>query len=237
MKTINAFAATWICCLIATTTIADDKAVDPSGTWRWEYEFQGETVKDSLQLNLKEDGKVVGTFKGRNNTVKVKEGKVEGDKLTVAFPVDFQGTELNLTFSGQLNGDDVDGTVIIEANGESREFPWKPKRSVKMEDVVGTWQIRIESSNGTVFEPTMKISNNDDKYESVYTTKQGQELDVSDLRVEENHLMFTVTAEFDGNTLKVDYKGRPYGDNLKGTLGYDYAGTTGEAEFVGTRKR
>ena len=48
--------------------------------------------------------------------------------------------------------------------------------------------------------------------------------------------MFTITAEFNGNSIKVDYKGRPYGDKLSGTLKYDFSGNTGEGEFVAKRK-
>lgn len=57
-----------------------------------------------------------------------------------------------------------------------------------------------------------------------------------DLRVEKNQLMFTVTAEFNGSSMQVDYQGRPYGDKIAGTLKYDIAGNTGDGEFVAKRK-
>ena len=70
----------------------------------------------------------------------------------------------------------------------------------------------------------MKISKDGDKFKSLYTSMQGLELDVKDLRVEKNTLKFTVTAEFDGGSLKVDYRGRPYGDKISGSLDYDFGG-------------
>ena len=42
-------------------------------------------------------------------------------------------------------------------------------------------------------------------------------------------------ADFDGGTLVVDYKGRPYGDKLNGKLDYDMNGQTGELEFRAKR--
>ncbi len=125
----------------------------------------------------------------------------------------------------------------METPDGKREFPWAPKRSVELEDVVGLWQIHIDSPDGNVYEPTMKIAKDGEQFESVYTTMRGQELEAKKLRVEKNNLMFTVSAEFDGTSMTVDYKGRPYGDKIKGMLAYDISGNVGEVEFTGKRKR
>ena len=50
-----------MCCFgAAICAEQESKTSDPSGTWRWEYEMQGETIKDKLHLNLEADGKVTG---------------------------------------------------------------------------------------------------------------------------------------------------------------------------------
>ena len=69
---------------------------------------------------------------------------------------------------------------VLQVGDQSWDLPWQPKRTVQMDDVVGTWEIYIESPDGTVFEPTMKISKNGNEYKSVYTSMQGQVLDVRD---------------------------------------------------------
>jgi len=102
--------------------------------------------------------------------------------------------------------------------------------------VIGTWQIRIDMGNGNVLEPTMRVSKNGDQYKSVYRSTQGQTLDVKGLRVEDNTLKFTVTAEYDGNAIKVDYQGRPCGDKMDGSLNYDFAGYTGQTPFTARRR-
>ena len=75
-------------CWISSVVMAQEKpvAVDPSGTWRWEYELNGESMKDSLKLNIDKDNKVVGIYQGRSEkTIEIKDGKMEGDSLSFYF--------------------------------------------------------------------------------------------------------------------------------------------------------
>ena len=211
-------------------------APDPSGTWRWEYEWQGETVKDSLSLNAEAEGKVSGTLQGRLGAIEIKDAKMEGDKLTFGVPMEYQGNSFTLNFSGKLSQDKIEGAVVIDTPDGPREFPWNPERSVQLDDALGTWQFRIQGPDGTLFEPTLKISKDGDKYQTVYTTMQGQQLQVTGLNVKDNQLAFSVSAEYDGNRLNVDYKGRPYGHKIRGQVTYDYNGQTGDVEFTGKRK-
>jgi opacity protein-like surface antigen len=213
------------------------KAADPSGTWRLEYDWNETRVKEAFRLNLEKKGMVVGTLLRNDTTFEIKKGRVKGNEISFSISGDYQGTEWTANYTAKINEDEMDGTVVLEANGQSWNFPWQPKRSVKMEDVIGTWNIRIESSDGTVFEPTMKISKEGEEYKSTYTSMQGYELEVKDLHVEKNHLMFSVAAEWDGNSLNVDYDGRPYGDKINGTVKYDFSGNSGDLEFVAKRKR
>ena len=209
--------------------------VNPSGTWRWEYDFQGETIKDSLRINLADDGKVVGTFHGRNTTKEIENGKLDGDKLTFEFEIDFNGTAVELEFAGTVKKDDIDGTVTAIVNGDENEFPWTPKRSVKLEDVFGKWQIRIETPDGNVLEPRVEITKDGDAAKATYFGQSGREIEVEDLKVKDNDLSFTIKTEIDGTDLKADYKGRPYGDKISGSVGYDFGGQTGELDFTAKR--
>ncbi len=210
--------------------------IDPSGTWRREYDWNSTRVKEAIRLNLKEDGKIVGTLLANNVALEIKNIELKGNELSFSVSGEYQGTEWATRYKGIIKGDEVDGTGVFTVGDQSWDFDWRPKRSVELDDVVGTWQIRIESPDGNILEPTMKISKDGDQYKSLYTSTQGQELDVKNLRVEKNILKFTVAAEFDGYSIKVDYQGRPYGDKLSGSLDYDFGGTTGQVEFTARRK-
>ena len=218
------------------STPASKTSVDPSGTWRREYDWNETRIEEVLRLTRKEDGKVVGTLSLNDAVFGIKNAKLKGNEVSFSVSSDYRGTTWVSSYTGIIREDEINGTVILKVNNQSWDFPWQPKRSVQMDDVVGTWEIHIETADGTVFEPTMTISKDGNGYKSIYTSMQGQVLDVKDLRVEDNMLKFTVTAEQDGYTMKVDYKGRPYGNRISGSLDYDFSGTTGREAFTARRK-
>lgn len=240
MKTALATALSFAAlCVLVTSINAQDKttkATDPSGTWRWEYELGGETMKDSLRLNLSKDNKLVGHYKGREEKlIEIKDAKMDGDSLTFLLSFDFQGTAVKLDFKGKVKGDEIDGNVTASTGEGSQEFPWAPKRSVLMEDVVGEWQMKIQTGDRTL-EPVVTISKDGEKYKAKYVSGQELSVDVTDLKVENNQLCFNVSAEVNGTKIKADYKGRPYGDKIQGNIAYVLGDNSGEIEFTGVRK-
>ena len=226
-------------CVLSPSLSAQNKAAkttDPSGTWRWEYELGGATMKDSLRLSLSKDNKLVGYFKGREDKpIEIKEAKIEGDMLSFLLTVDFQGTSVKLDFKGKVKGDEIEGNVTATTGEGSQEFPWTPKRSVLLEDVVGDWQMKIETGDRTL-EPMVTISKEGEKYKAKYVSGQELNVDATDLKVENNQLSFTVSAEVNGTKIKADYKGRPYGDKIQGNIAYVLGDNSGEIEFSGARK-
>ena len=226
-------------CVLTSSIGAQDKStktIDPSGTWRWEYELGGATMKDSLRLNLSKDNKLVGHYKGREDKlVEIKDAKVEGDTLSFLLSLDFQGTPVKLEFKGKVKGDEIDGNVTATTGEGSQEFPWAPKRSVLLEDVVGEWQMKIETGDRTL-EPVVTISKDGEKYKAKYVSGQELSVDVSELKVENNQLSFNVSAEVNGTKIKADYKGRPYGDKIQGNIAYVLGDNSGDIEFTGLRK-
>lgn len=213
------------------------KNADPSGTWRFEYDLEGTTVKDSLQLQLGKEGALTGKYKGRSDeAVEIKGGKVEGDSVIVEMSIEYQGIPIDVKFDGKMKDDDITGLVVATTPEGDMEFDWVAKRSVEAEDVVGTWELEIDAVE-TILEPTLEITLEGKELKGLYKDPDsGLEVAVKDLRIEENHLKFLVEGEFQGNNLKADFKGRPYGSKVSGTIDYDLSGQTGEVEFDGVRK-
>jgi len=231
-----AFAAL---CVLTTSISAQDKTAkttDPSGTWRWEYELGGATMKDSVSLNLGKDNKLVGQYKGREEKlIEIKDAKIEGDALSFLLLLDFQGTSLKLEFKGRVKGDAIDGNVTVSTGEGSQEYSWAPTRSVQMEDMIGEWQMKIDTGDRTL-EPVVTISKDGEKYKAKYVSGQELNVEATDLKVENNQLSFSVSAEVNGTKIKADYKGRPYGDKIQGNIAYVLGDDSGDIEFTGTRK-
>jgi hypothetical protein len=104
-----------------------------------------------------------------------------------------------------------------------------------LEDVVGTWQMRIETSDRTL-EPTVTITKEGDQYKGKYASGDTFKADVADLKIEKNHLVFKVEADVNGTQVKADYKGRPYGDKIQGSIAYVLGDNSGDIDFTGVRK-
>ena len=104
-----------------------------------------------------------------------------------------------------------------------------------MDDVVGRWQMMIEA-DGNTLEPVVTISKEGDKFKANYVSGTQLDVEVINLKIENNLLLFSIDTEVNGTKIKAAYKGRPYGDKIKGSIDYVLGTNSGEIDFTGTRK-
>jgi hypothetical protein len=104
-------------------------AADPTGTWKWTTERNGQKVETTLKL--KADGKALtGTISGRNNSeIAVEDGKVDGDNVSFQVTREFNGNKIIQKFNGKLSGDTIKGKIESERNGEKTSRDWEAKKS------------------------------------------------------------------------------------------------------------
>lgn len=110
---------------------------DVTGTWKWDREFNGNTI--SFTLRLEQDGeKLNGTYKtefgdgggppGMSDPVEISAGKISGDEISFEVTREFNGTELTVFYSGVVSGDEIAGATEMDFGGEARDFDWGAKR-------------------------------------------------------------------------------------------------------------
>lgn len=215
---------------------ADNKNVDPSGTWRWTHDENGETVKNVLTINY--DGKVVsGTYKGRSEKT-IESAQIAGNKLSFKFDVDFQGQKIEVRFECAVKDDDLNGKVSMHAGGDVQEYPWTAKRTLETEDLVGTWAIKIVTGDGQTIEPELKLAKDGEKLKGTYRSiGLDREVEAQELKLADKQLTFTIQGENDGKKFKVKYAGQPRGDRMNGKIDYDLNGNTGTIDFAATRSK
>lgn len=209
-------------------------AADPSGTWKWDYTFNDNKAEFKLKLDW--DGKQLkGKYTAFNNTTEIEDAKLEKDQLTFVARREFNGQKFDVDFEGQLKDDEIVGTVTVALGDEPREFEWNAKRAVEVDDVVGEWNLRLETPNGVV-EPKLTIKKGEKDalsgtYESVFGEREPKNLALKD-----NQLTWEISSddqdEFD---FKVVYKGRPRGNLIEGTNEFDFGGNAGTMKFTGKR--
>jgi hypothetical protein len=84
-------------------------------------------------------------------------------------------------------------------------------------DVTGTWKASTETPNGT-FETTFVFKVDGTKLTGSTTNQMMGEKAISEGKIDGDDLTFTVNAEFGGNQVKLDYKGKVTGNEMKLTL-------------------
>ena len=213
---------------------AADEIKDPTGTWMWEYDYGQGPVSSTLVLKHAE-GKVTGYYDNGSTKTDIKEGTFEDEKFLVEFPLEHDGLALQVKLDGEVTNDKLKGQINVDVGGEVLKFEWKAERGLLVSDVVGTWELTINSPDGQVFTPKVTIEEKEGKLTGVYDSVEVGEYDLTEVEIEDGKLEFEVTLEFDGNELELEFEGRARGEQLAGELEYDLAGQSGEAEFSGKR--
>ena len=120
------------CLSLAFTTAAqaDDKKVDPTGTWTWSVPGRdGQTRDATLKLKLEGD-KLTGAMSGRNNEIAIEEGKLTGDEISFKVTREgANGNKITTKYAGKISGDTIKGKTEFERGGESRSRDWEAKRT------------------------------------------------------------------------------------------------------------
>ena len=89
--------------------------------------------------------------------------------------------------------------------------------SASAADVAGTWKASIETPNGK-FETTFVFKVDGAKLTGTTSSQMMAETPISDGKIDGDNLSFTVNANFNGNEVKLNYKAKVTGDEMKITL-------------------
>jgi len=107
--------------VLALFAVSTAFAADATGKWTWTTNFNGNEVKQMIEL--KQDGeKLTGSLTGRNNQkIEIKDGTVKGSDISFGVVRERNGQEIKSTYKGKRDGDTIKGTIGPEG-GQSREW-------------------------------------------------------------------------------------------------------------------
>ena len=110
---------------------ADDKVVDPVGTWQCSYEI-GEQKRTSTLTVKKEGDKFVGTMNWPDQKdEKIKDPKFKDGKLTFSAERKLMGNTIPIDYTLTIDGDKLKGKGAAEFGGQKQEFDIEGKREEK----------------------------------------------------------------------------------------------------------
>lgn len=129
MKAILSMALVLGACGLAGA--ADDKAADPVGTWKCEYEIGGQ--KETVNLTVKKDGdQLAGTMTWPDQKdEKLKDLMLKDATLTFSAMRKFMDKEFPLDFTLAIDGDELKGKAASGFGGRRQEFDLEGRREKK----------------------------------------------------------------------------------------------------------
>ncbi|MGK0239037.1 MAG: hypothetical protein ACI92G_002507 [Candidatus Pelagisphaera sp.] len=210
---------------------ASDSSQDPSGTWVWESEIQGETKTNSLKVRM-EGETFVGEYKRGDIEATIRNGK--SNSGGIAFELPFKrndGSEWVVICEAKIDGNDLSGSYSFEGNNGVEENEWNAKREVAVEDLVGTWNLHIDGPDGVTYTPDAIFELSDESLVGTYNAASiERKLPMSMVELNGEKLSFAV----DQPDLKLNYVGTVSGKGISGNLEFDISGNSGDVAFTGT---
>lgn len=104
--------------LAAAAFVGPAMAADANVTGQWTMTVETAQGGGNPTFNLKQEGaKVTGTYKGQLGEAPV-TGTVAGNNVTLSYKLSVQGFDLEVTYSGTVEGDTMSGKVSLGQLGE-----------------------------------------------------------------------------------------------------------------------
>ena len=93
--------------LIAALFVMNAAAADISGTWKATAETPNGTIERTFVFH-QEGTRLTGeTTSQRFGKAELKDGKIEGNKVSFSITMNFQGNEVKVNYTGVVNGDEI----------------------------------------------------------------------------------------------------------------------------------
>ncbi|MDW7980195.1 MAG: alpha/beta hydrolase-fold protein [Verrucomicrobiales bacterium] len=137
-----------------TSTALVARAADVSGRWHAEFDTQIGVQKYLFTFQASNSalvGTAVSEIQGVKRTTELKEGKIEGDVISFVEPLDFDGIELRIKYTGRVRADEIEfkrevGDVAVEEFKAARVRPGLTNApSTDAQATAGTNVARAES--------------------------------------------------------------------------------------------
>ena len=136
--TLNKFIKTLVGTILVTGVLiqanADDKKVDPTGTYVWTMPGRNGGPDRTNTLVLKLDGdKLTGKLAapgrgGKTNSSDIVDGKVAGADISFSVVRSYNDNTFTNKYSGTLADASIKGKIEFQRDGETQSHDWEAKK-------------------------------------------------------------------------------------------------------------
>lgn len=204
------------------------------GTWDMALETPQGTR--NFPFSIKEDGgKLVPS-------TPFKSAEVKGDSITMKMTVKFQESDMEITYTGKIKGDDMSGdadfgglasgtwTAKRKAAGASAPPASAPAQSGAV-NVSGTWNATVETQAGSG-NPSFVLKQDGENLTGTYKGQFGEAPLKGTVKGSDISFAFKVDAQ--GQNLEITYTGKVSGDTMSGKV---VLGSFGEGTWTAKKAK
>lgn len=197
-------------------------AADITGTWKADFETQRGLQKYTFQL--KQDGlAVTGTAnverEGEKREVEFKDGRMEGETVTLVELLKVQDREIKITFTGKVAEGEIRFTRKVGDFGSSEAAAKRQGGAPASTgvDFTGNWKSEFNTQIG-VQKYTYLLKQEGTKISGKAQAEIGDQKKESELtegKADGDKISFVELLNYQGNDLRISYSGRLAGNELK----------------------
>ena len=197
-------------------------ATDVTGTWKGAFDFQGTSVALTFHLTVAGSA-VTGTVEGLPNTpAEIHDGKVDGDTVSFWVNSDYQGQTYKLVYKGKVSNGQIDFTFGTDDGSWGTTLTAKnnaqPVVTPSVPNVTGNWKGAFDFQ-GTSVPLTFHLTASGGAVTGTVEGLPTTPAEIHDGKVDGDTVTFSVTTDYQGNPVKLVYKGKVSADGIKFTFG------------------
>jgi hypothetical protein len=118
-----------VCVLALVGLVRAEEKPNPTGTWKYTVEVNGQSREVTIKLKLDKD-KLTGTVSGRNNTEnKIEDGKYKDGEVSFNVTREINGNKVTTKYTGTVKGDTFKGKRETERDGQTNTREFEAKRA------------------------------------------------------------------------------------------------------------
>lgn len=120
--------ATMMCVLaVAGVAWADDKP-NPTGTWKYTADVNGQSIDVTIKLKLDGD-KLTGSVTVLDMETKIEDAKYKDGEASFKVNREMNGNKFTIKYQGKIKGDTFKGKRELERDGQTNTREFEAKRS------------------------------------------------------------------------------------------------------------
>lgn len=213
--------------------------VDLVGTWTLSVELPDGSVSESALTVTEEDGSLVALIETELGEARIDGISVDGNAISFETQLDMGGVFIPLSFEGTSGGDQLEGVVKLDFEGQAMEMPMSGTKDgagglTGPVNLLGSWDIEAELPDGSVSSSAMTVVEEDGKLVAILETEIG-EARIDNMVIDGNSVSYETSIDMGGMLIPLTFVGSTGGDALEGVISLDMDGQKMELPITGTR--